>query len=299
METRRLQYFLQIVDAGSISRAAATIGMAQPALSQQLAILETELKVRLFDRSATGVTPTQAGQRLYVRAQGVLRQLDSLKLEVAEISGAVAGLVAVGVPPTHGDFIGGHLLARVREEHPGIRLRLIEDGSSALVAGLQGGGLDMAVCPVKAADTTLSDVLLFKEELFLLSAPDRRPTAAQLGDLADLPWIVTSSPNSIRGQLGLLMSRAQRELNIIAEVNSLPLVIAAVRAGLGVTLLPLAPVADALSSGAVVATPLPEPRPFRTVHLHERRDHTPTPAAQVVRGMILDRASTVGASVDM
>ena len=84
METRRLQYFLQIVDAGSISRAASIIGIAQPALSQQLAVLESEMKVRLLDRSSAGVSPTEAGRRLYVRAQAVLRQVESFRLEVAE-----------------------------------------------------------------------------------------------------------------------------------------------------------------------------------------------------------------------
>ena len=67
MDSRRLRYFVQIVDSGSITRAAALSGVAQPALSQQLAILENELKVKLLDRSVSGVTPTSAGRVLYAR----------------------------------------------------------------------------------------------------------------------------------------------------------------------------------------------------------------------------------------
>ena len=77
MDSRRLRYFVQIVDSGSITRAAASSGVAQPALSQQLAILENELKVKLLERSVSGVTPTAAGRILYARAQAILRQFDA------------------------------------------------------------------------------------------------------------------------------------------------------------------------------------------------------------------------------
>src|SRR6187402_1836030 len=79
MDTRRLRYFVQIVDSGSITRAAAVSGVAQPALSQQLAILENDLMVRLLERSVSGVTPTAAGRILYARAQAILRQFDDLR----------------------------------------------------------------------------------------------------------------------------------------------------------------------------------------------------------------------------
>ena len=82
MDSRRLRYFIQIVDSGSITRAAAVTGVAQPALSQQVAVLEHELKVKLLDRSVAGVTPTSAGRILYARAQTILRQYEDLRLAV-------------------------------------------------------------------------------------------------------------------------------------------------------------------------------------------------------------------------
>ena len=79
MDSRRLKYFVQIVDSGSITRAAAVTGIAQPALSQQLAVLENELKVKLLDRSVSGVTPTPAGKILYAHAQTILRQVEDMR----------------------------------------------------------------------------------------------------------------------------------------------------------------------------------------------------------------------------
>src|SRR5688500_20116750 len=78
LDSKRLRYFVQIVDSGSITRAAAAAGIAQPALSQQLAVLENELKVTLLERSVSGVTPTRAGQVLYMQAQPILRQSEDL-----------------------------------------------------------------------------------------------------------------------------------------------------------------------------------------------------------------------------
>ena len=82
MNLRRLQYFVKIVDIGSLTQAADILHVAQPALSQQLAVLENELKVKLLDRSVSGVTPTPAGKILYAHAQTILRQVEDMRQAV-------------------------------------------------------------------------------------------------------------------------------------------------------------------------------------------------------------------------
>jgi DNA-binding transcriptional LysR family regulator len=98
MDTRRLRYFLQIVDSGSVSRAAKVLGLAQPAVSQQIAVLEHELKVRLLNRSAKGVTPTLAGYRLYDRARRIVRQVEGLRFELMD--DVLSGTVTIGLAPS-------------------------------------------------------------------------------------------------------------------------------------------------------------------------------------------------------
>ena len=97
MDSRRLRYFVQIVDSGSITRAAAVTGVAQPALSQQLAVLEHELKVKLLERSPFGVTPTAAGRILYTRSQAILRQFDELRQAVHREVQPLSGEVTIGM----------------------------------------------------------------------------------------------------------------------------------------------------------------------------------------------------------
>jgi len=297
LETRRLQYFVHIVDAGSINRASSIIGIAQPALSQQLAILESELKVRLLDRSSTGVSPTEAGRRLYMRAQVILRQLGSLKLELNEAADAIAGVVAVGLPPSHGASIGNVLLGRVRAEHPRLRLQIVEDGAAGLASRLRTGLLDMAVSPVGLADPDLEEEVLLQEELFLVCAPELQGARHDLQQLAALPWIVTSSPNAIRGLLSAVFTQAGLEPNIVAEINSLPMVIRAVQQNMGVTLLPQAAVGEALAAGTVVISQFLQPAPHRTIHLYRRREKPTTHAERVVHGLVSEIGAELRARV--
>ncbi|MGI3198941.1 LysR family transcriptional regulator [Streptomyces sp. GLT-R25] len=86
MDTRRLYSFVKIVDAGSITRAADILHIAQPALSQQLSALEAQFKQQLLIRSKRGVAPTEAGRALYRHAQLILRQID-LAHAAVDISG--------------------------------------------------------------------------------------------------------------------------------------------------------------------------------------------------------------------
>src|SRR6478609_11768500 len=78
MQYRHLRYFVKVVECGSFSRAASTIHVAQPALSQQIAQLEEQLGVGLLLRSARGVRPTAAGEVLYREASSILRQLEEI-----------------------------------------------------------------------------------------------------------------------------------------------------------------------------------------------------------------------------
>src|ERR1700733_3028243 len=89
MQYRQLFYFVKIVEAGSFSQAARTIHVAQPALSQQIAELEASLGVPLLQRSARGVRPTVAGERLYEEASSILRKLEKLPSVVRSSTGEV------------------------------------------------------------------------------------------------------------------------------------------------------------------------------------------------------------------
>jgi LysR family nitrogen assimilation transcriptional regulator len=284
METRRLQYFLNIADAGSISKAAAACGLAQPALSRQLAILESELKTQLVERSATGVKLTAAGQTLYARAQIIVREVSSLRLDVSGGCESPTGVVAVGVAPSHERFLGLPLLAEVLSRFPKLQLEIVTSG--ALASQVQIGLLDIAMVPGESFDPSIDATPLLYEDMLLVAPAGASGPPADLASLAAMPWIVTRAQSAKRGVLGQLFGGEGLEPNIVAHIGSLPLVLEAVRRGMGVTLLPRPVIAEAMARGEVSAWRVGRPPLRRTVSLCRRRGRNLSRAAGAVLGLI-------------
>jgi DNA-binding transcriptional LysR family regulator len=132
LQLRHLRYFVGIVDAGSFSRAAAAIHVAQPALSQQIAELEEELGVALLQRHARGIGPTAAGEVLYREAVVILRQIEQLPGMVRSTGGEPDGVVALGMSSTLAATLGGPFIQACRERLPKVMVKFQEDGICAL-----------------------------------------------------------------------------------------------------------------------------------------------------------------------
>jgi LysR family transcriptional regulator, nitrogen assimilation regulatory protein len=134
MQFRQLRYFVKIVEAGSFSRAATLIHVAQPALSQQIHELEDRLGVMLLQRSARGVSPTAAGEVLFREATSILHQLDQLPTVVRSTSGEAEGAVKVGLASSTAPILIGPLLERVKTTLPKVNLKISDDDSGTLQA---------------------------------------------------------------------------------------------------------------------------------------------------------------------
>lgn len=261
MDTRRLRYFAQIVDSGSVTRAAAEIGLAQPALSQQLAVLEAELGVRLLDRSATGVTATAAGMKLYRQAQVILARVAGLREAVRATAEGLAGPVLIGMPPSLSESLALPLLRRVTQEAPCVRLQLVEEGGALLEQMLRTGHLEIAVTPRRPGDGALRAELLFTETLVILAPCDwDLPAPDDLAALAQLPWVTTRRSHSARVLVEALFAQAGLEQRVVAEIDSLALVIRAVESGLAAAVVPESVAKIAVTRGAVREAPFgPQP----------------------------------------
>jgi len=99
MDTRQLKAFLKIIDTGSISRAAQSLGLAQPSLSQQLLRLEDELGIALFRRTARGVTATDAGRLFAEHARDVVRRTERAIEDLRHLRDDAGGEVILALPP--------------------------------------------------------------------------------------------------------------------------------------------------------------------------------------------------------
>lgn len=244
MDTRRLYSFVKIVDAGSITRAADILHIAQPALSQQLSMLETQFKQQLLIRSKRGVAPTEAGRALYRHAQLILRQVELAQAAVDVSGRAPAGSVSVGLAPySMGAALALPLLTSVRERYPDIVLHINENFGGVISEAIMTGRMDMAFIYGAGPLRGVQFEPLRTEDLFLIAAPGRTMGSGggadvPLEELADVELLLPSRIHTIRQVVDAAFQHASLQPRVIGEVESVLTLVSAVGADLGATVLP-------------------------------------------------------------
>lgn len=244
MNLRQLRYFTQAIECGSLSKASRQLFIAQPALSQQIAKLESTVGKPLLHRSSQGVTPTESGRALYHHARLMLRQLDQA-LSIARQESNIQGMVSLGLPSTTQNAIGLPLIKRIRRLYPQIILNVVEGMSGHLAQMVRLRQLDLAVLFTNDAISDLEPTPLIEEELFIIAPancqwiPPGR-TSLTLEEAAKLPMILPTASHGLRRRVAATFEQHNVPLNIVAEIDSLSLLMNCVRDGIGVTIKPMA-----------------------------------------------------------
>jgi LysR family transcriptional regulator, nitrogen assimilation regulatory protein len=285
MELRQLEYFIAIVDFGSLSKAAVQLHIAQPALSQQIKLLEGQFGRQLLVRNSLGVKPTAAGLRLYRHARLILRQLGQLRLEVEDQTLDLAGSVAVGLPTSTATILAAPLLVAVLKGYPNIKLQIFESLSGYLSELLMNNRLD---CAVLFRDSAVKGLLLeplIEEDLFLVTCADA-PLAVQskcsIRDLADMPLVLPSVTQDLRLLTELTFSRLGIKLNVVADVDSLPALRQIARLGVAATILPRSALASSEAAAGLISVPLVDPAMTRPVAICYPERLPKSPAVEAV-----------------
>lgn len=300
MQLRQLTYLIRIVEEGSFSRASQSLHIAQPALSNQISQLETELGVQLLSRSVRGVTPTPAGTAVARQAQVILRQVDATRLIALQADSGPAGPVAIGLPWTIGSVVGLALLQDIRAHFPAIQLEIVEGPSTFLANLLARGKLDLAVVFDDTTDGGLEMTPLVAEPLRFIGPKGSLEglSSISLCEMAKLPLLLLSRPNGIREILEKLWLREKLSVSVTAEINSPKLLIQAVEAGLGYSVLPSGGLEVAMSRGDIVALEIEDPSLIRHIYLSTSRLSGLSPAAEAVHStlkrLVLDAVADNG-----
>lgn len=244
MDIRQLRYFAQIVESGSLSKASRQLFIAQPALSQQLSKMEDEVGKSLLNRSSKGITPTENGLALYHHAKFLLRQLDQAISIARQETGDVHGMVSVGLPATTVSAIGLPLVKSVRERYPGVLLNVVEGMSGHLGHMMRLGQLDLAVLFNNDMACDLGSTPLLDEELFVMLpghsplVPARRK-GLSIAEVANLPLILPTSTHGLRRRIAAEFEKHSLNAQVVAEIDSLSLLMGCVYSGMGVTIKPM------------------------------------------------------------
>lgn len=288
MQLRHLRYFVKIVEAGSFSRAAATIHVAQPALSQQIADLEARLGVPLLHRSARGARPTAAGEVLYREAVGIIRRIEELPALVRSTDGEVAGAVTLGMSSTLAASLAGPLMEACRATWPKVQLRFAAADSLTLRRRVETGQLDIGVLFEDDFPPGVDRLKLFRQILFLIRRRDpAAPAAVTLDALAAMPLILPAHPNITRSLIDRAFLAAGLQPEISAETDVLPNMLSAVQTGLGGTIIPKGDFSDIAGHANLQAIPI-TPALYLTASVAVAGRAPPSRAVEAVRALLAE-----------
>ena len=259
LSLRQLRYFLEVAQLHSFTRAAEVLHIAQSALSRQIRLLEEEIGVSLFNRYDRGVTLTEAGERMRDRVTVLLKDLDALRVELAEEQDTPHGELSVGVPPSLHDIVTVPLIVDYCREYPGVGLHVHEGISIELLKPVQDGALDGAVVVDLMVVPRLSTTPLLREKLYLIgpSAAKLNPRrAVRLSQVAAQPLILTMRPNSLRLIVDNALAAAGLSPKIVADSNSTSAMVDLAAEGMAYTVLPYSAAWRAVVAQRLTAAPI-------------------------------------------
>ncbi len=254
MDTRHLRSFLRIADLRSISRAAESLGIAQPSLSQQLLRLEDEVGFKLFRRTARGVTVTEAGRIFEEHARQILRNTEQAMEDVRHSKDAATGQVVFAMPWSMSRLLGVPLFEAALNHAPTVSVRLVEAMTGHIRGWLDGGRIDLGILYDMGPLRHLSVRRLASEELFLIGPPGQfgtinAPSDISARELAGLAMLLPGPQHGHRQLLDRETGRLGAALAVSHEIDAMGHVGKLVSRGHGYSILPLPAVAEEAAAG--------------------------------------------------
>ena len=239
VDLRHLRAFVAIVDAGGFGRAGTRLNISQPALSRQIRSLEAELEVQLFDRIGRRTRLTAEGEDLLRRARDLLTGADSLGERARALKGGKAGVLRVGATPQAMETLLAGFLPRYRRRHPGVDVRLVEDGGVRLASRLDHGDVHLAL-------TASTDARFHRRLLIPLYVLAVLPKSSRLGhratleisELAEAPLLLTRRDFASREWFDAACQIARVRPRVLLESGAPSTLVALARVGYGVAVVP-------------------------------------------------------------
>jgi DNA-binding transcriptional LysR family regulator len=301
LDVRRLRVLREVATHGSFSSAAEALSYTQSAVSQQIAALEREAGSRLVERSARGVTLTDAGRALVAHADVILARLADAEDELQAIAGLRGGRLRLAAFASACATLMPQAVARFRERHPGVELSLCPADPDDALRLLRGGESDIALsietCFNTRSEPGIDTVALLDDPMYIMLPRDHpmadRPRL-KLTDLADDPWMIGTSGTCPDTSIFLNACQAVGFApNIAFNMDDYTAIQGFVAAGMGVSFVPdlaLVAVRDDVIVRSLGARP-----PVRRIVAATLADSFRSPAKQAMLDVLAEVATEFGA----
>lgn len=267
MDIRRLRYFLQVAEVGSLNATAELANLSQPSLSRQIRLLEEELGVALFTRRRDGMALTREGLELRTRIMGPLRQLELALDDMKSFSSQVGGSVVLGMPSSAIYALASSLAQRAAAL-PQMNLHIVEGFAGQMLKGLERGEIDLALmnAPPSGANWRCEIEDLLIERLMLVGPRDSGLSPecpVEMEDVATRPLILPSPPNHpppIRELVEAVSRIAPGQATFPLHADTVQLTKSYVEAGLGFSVFPYSAFSREAERGELTFAPIADPR---------------------------------------
>lgn len=241
MDIRALRYFVEVVQLNGFSRAADALFITQPAISRSIKKLEDELNVVLLVREANGVKLTDDGAILFEHAKQILAQFNNMNKALQDKSGALTGTLNVGLPPVIASTYFADIIMTFSSRYPQVELKIFELGTKQMFDAMIEGRVETAAV-VLPFDEDIFELTPFSEDCLMLVMSSTHPLAIKkevcFKELIMEPFVFFSEDFRINDLVYSACGIYNAEPIIAGRSNHLDLIIAMVKAGVGITLLP-------------------------------------------------------------
>src|SRR5215471_3985559 len=290
MELRSLHYFVRIAELGSITRAAAHLQIAQPALTRHVQRLEDELDTPLFTRANRGVRLTEAGHKLLESAQRILRDVERAGDEIRAHNTHPSGKIVLGVTPTLCPVVVPELFGRMRLRYPMVELKVVHAGTIRLEEFVIDGRVDIGLLAEISRSRLILSTRLAEEEMVLVTKPGARSRSiVSLHELGRTPLILG---DGLRAAMETLLAGHDIELQVDTELNDHETIRLMVQQGVGASILPHSAIYRECARGLAEAHRITPNGVFRTLALGVAANRNTSSArdavAETVTRVILD-----------
>jgi len=287
-----LEALVALAELTSFRKAAESVHLSQPALSRRIAKLEGVLGVRLFDRTTRSVEPTVLGREFAAKARGLLDELGESLLVMKDVAAARTGKVTVACVPSAAYYFLPELIRLYHERFPPIRVRVIDEHASAVLAAVAHGEADFGINFIGAQDSDVDFQPILVEPFVAVCRRDHplaRKRSVTWAELGRCDYIALSKSSGNQVLIDSALARMRERPRSFYEVNHNLTLLGLVEAGLGVTAVPKLAMPQR-GHPTLAAVPLVEPTVTRRLGLIRRRGRSLLPVAQELYALIAAEA---------